>query len=217
MAKKIKLSKLNIVLIVILTLLLTSVCIFVIKNKQKHETPKYSPSELEQIEIDINKDVVNNIIRTEYNGNYKFSSVVDISFEEDLTNAEQKEIFKSISGAKDKNTFATYLYNNKKSSSSGEIICFNDGAYSKSKNNSVVEKGLYYGNLNKSYVYVQNKNGTVIINNTPHSIDFEISKTAYWSSKNISQSETKIFIREKYYYDEVNDKFLYVTYSYEKV
>lgn len=217
MAKKVKLSKINIVLIVILSLLLTTVCLFVIKNNQKRDiATKPAISALEQIELDIKKDVANNNVQSEYNGKYKLSSIVDISFEENLSNEEETAIY-SIFNAKDKNTFATYIYNNKKSSTSDEIICFSDGLYSKSKNRLIIEKGLFYGNLNKSYVYVQNNNGTVMINNILHSIDFEISKTAYWVSKNLNGNDTKIYIREKFYYDETNNKFFYVTYSYERV
>lgn len=217
MAKKVKLLKISMVFIVILALILTAVCVFIIKNKQKHETPKPTLSELELTELNIRKDVANNTVCTEYNGDYKINSVVDISFEDNLSIQEQNNIFNNIAGTKDKNSFANYLYQSKKNSENNEILCLHDGVYSKTKNNIKLQKGLYFGNLDKSYVYVENINGTIIINNITHSIDFEISKTAYWTSKNLTSSTTKIYVREKYYYDEISGKFFYVTYAYEQM
>lgn len=221
MDKKKIFSKKIIIPVVILILVVSAICIFLITNNKKDNKPAApdasNVSQTEVIENEINIDVLNKKICQEYNGNYTFKSIVDVSFDRKISYENEKLIYGSISGFSDKNSFIYYLYNKKVNDSKNEIITLVNGKYVKTKNNRKVENGIFYGNLNKSYVYVLDKDGSIEIDNRNYSIVSEISNTGYWLVNNIDQESTTIYIREKYVYDNVSGNYLYVTYAYSQI
>ncbi len=221
MSEKKSKAKKIIISVLIVVLIVSTICIFaVIKTKKKKNNADIinpvtqSPS----IEEQINSDIINQKICTEYNGNYIFSSVVDIYFDDDLTIAEQNYAYYSISNTvKDKNSFVYYLTVQNNPATTKEKITLVNGKYTKVSGTTKTEKGRYYGNLDKSYVYITDPNGSITLNGQNYSKAFEISQTGYWISNKLSASSTTIYLREKLSYGNVGNKYLYVTYAYEMV
>lgn len=216
MAKKV--SKKVIIPITILLLITFVVGVFVAfkpKKKTNNDAPPVSSpvKELAQIKNNISKDVANNNISVDYNGNFSYYTVVEITFEDELSISEQNAILKQISNCNNKNGFALYL--DKQKSSQNEKIILNNGNYTKQKNGIDVEKGLFYGNTDLSYVYVEKEDGKITISEKPHSLEYEISLSGYWITKKVKSSSTIVYLREKVYYGVENQKYFYVTYSYK--
>ena len=214
-----KIAKRIIIPIVLLVMVATAICVFAI-NKKSPETPPPA-SQVSQnnsnIEDNINTDVINQKICPEYNGNYVFKSIKDVSFNKDVSPSSEKLTYEYISGYPDKNTFLYFLNKEKKAETKNEIITLLNGNYTKTIDSTKVEEGIYYGNLDKSYIYIENEEGSIEIDETKYSIELEVSFTAYWLDKPVTPSNTKIYVREKYIYDELASNFLYVTYVYEMI
>lgn len=216
-----KISKKIIIPAIILVLVIGITSIFLL-NKNKKNTNNSSPSietvnQNTDLENEIQTDVINQKISAEYNGNYKFKSIADISFAKEISRDSERLIYEYFTGAKDKASFRYYLDTNKAQNSKNEIITLVNGKYSKSINKKLTEQGLYFGNQNKSYVYTESNTGTIEINNKKHEIGFEISLNGYWIKNNLLTNSNIIYIREKFYYDNIEENFIYVTYIYEMV
>lgn len=215
MTKK-KIIKRIVIPIVLLVAVVSTICIFAVNKKPKQEIPIATVVNQEiDIEDIIQTDVINLKICPEYNGNYVYKSIKDVSFSEDTSASSEEFAYEYISGYPDKNSFLYFLNKQKLSETKNEIITLVNGKYTKTNNKEKIEEGLYYGNLDKSYVYVENQDGTIEIEDTMYSIELEISHTAYWLEQNITPSSTKIYVREKYIYNEHSSNFLYITYVYE--
>lgn len=219
MDKKKVFSKKIIIPIIALVLIVSAICVFLITNNKKPNNPEApdasNVSQNEIIENQINTDVLNRMVCEEYNGNYTFKSIVDVSFDKKISYESEKTIYRSICGASDKNSFIRYLYTKKLNESKNEIITLVNGKYTKSQGNKKIENGVFYGNLNKSYIFIQDKNGATEINGRTYSISSELSLTGYWIINNISNSNITIYIREKFVYDEISGSYINVTYAYE--
>lgn len=220
MDKKKIFSKKIIIPVILLVLVLSITSIFLVAKNSKKDKNNIAPevevvNQTKIIENEINKDVTNRKICSEYNGNYTFKSVLDITFDEEMSDESEKLLYKYISGCPDKNSFIYYMNTLSRQQKDGQIISLIEGKYTKSKNKIKLESGLYYGNLNKSYVFVEDKNGTIEIDKRYHKISFEISLNCYWLNNMIHNNVNSLYIREKYTYDSVAGNYFYITYLYE--
>ena len=220
MSKK-KIAKKIIIPILLLALIATAICIFAINKKPNSTPPSVSQvsqnNNIDTVENNIKTDVINQKVSPEYNGNYIYKSIKDVSFSKDISSTSESLTYEYISGYPDKNTFLYFLNKQKTTEAKNEILTFLNGNYTQTVNSSKINEGIYYGNKDKSYVYVEDETGNVEIDGTKYSIELEISFTAYWLDKPVTPSSTRIYVREKYIYDELASNFLYVTYVYEMV
>lgn len=223
--KKSKAKKI-IISILIVALIATAVCIFLVtKNKKNNKTENNSVTPISQtssIESEINSDVINQKVCQEYNGNYIFYGVADISFEESLSRYDEYKIYQSIAGSNttDKNSFIHYLNKQNNYDNTNKIITLVNGKYTLSIGQTKAESGLFFGNLNKSIIFIKDPKGTTIIDEKNYSQAFEISQTGYWLSNKITEKNSDldiIYIREKFYYGNNVKKFFYVTYAYQMI
>lgn len=204
--------------IVLVAVTISAISLFVGQKPSKTNTPNASfVSHNLDIESQIQSDVINQKISSEYNGNYVFKTIIDVSFNKNISNASENLAYEYISGYPDKNTFLYFMNKKKLAESKDEIITLVNGKYTKTKNSKKISEGIYFGNNNKSYVYTEDKNGTIEIDEFLYSIDLEISLTAYWIKNINSPSPNVIYIREKYIYDELASNFMYITYAYEMI
>lgn len=217
MTKK-KIIKRVFIPIILLVAIVTTITIFAVNKKPKKELPVVSVVKQELgIEDIINSDVINHKVCPEYNGNYIYKSIKDISFDENASDESKKIVYEYISGYPDKNSFLYFLNKEKHNQSKNEIITLLNGKYTKTNNSEKIAEGIYYGNLDKSYVYVENENGLIEIEETKYSIELEISNSAYWLGQNITPSNTIIYIREKYILNEHSNNYFYITYVYQMI
>ena len=208
---------------IIFPLVLVVVAVVVIGCFFAFRKPKDSQSSAPAVDIvaQYDKESYAAALRLEkcpdYNGNYKFTSVLDVSFDEDYSTQQQNIIFQAINGSRDKNEFISKIHDKKqKQAAENEIITLANNKYTKSKNGSTLEYGVFYGNRNKSYVYINDSTGTITIEGIRYSEGFEISLTGYWIS-NIVSSNNTLYIKEKYKYGTLSDKYLVVTYQYNLI
>ncbi len=218
MEKK-KLAKRIIIPIILVAVIASAVIIFAVNKKPKTNPPIVSVVSQQErdIEFEINNAVINHNVSKEYNGNYVYKSIKDISFANDISEDTKALVFKHFTGKSDENAFRLYLNKQKLSENQNEYITLIEGQYTKTINSQKVSEGFYFGNLDKSYIYVENPKGNVEIKDSKYSIELEISQTAYWLDKTIIPSPTTIFVREKFIYDELASNFMYITYVYEMV
>ena len=223
--KKSKLKKILIPIIIVVVIAIAICLFFVFKsknNKKNNNNTAENVSSSSNIETQINIDVINQKVCVEYNGNYIYDSIINVEFDGEFSNEEKNKIYKSIAKnnihVKDANTFGNYISNIKKYENSNEIITLVDGKYTKSNGSAKVELGLYYGNLNKSIIYNKDDKGTTVINEINYTPSFEISQTGYWLQNNTSTNNGKsIYIREKVYYGNTGEKFVYISYKYKMI
>lgn len=221
MDKKKLFSKKVIIPIAILVLVIALTSIFLVSKKStgsnNSDTPAENVSQNNDIESKIQADVLNQNVCVNYNGNYVFKAVADVSFPKEISSDSKKLAYKYFCGSTSKNSFLYYLYNNKTRNSNNEIITLVNGKYTKSQNNKTISTGLYFGNESKSYIFIEDENGTIEFNGKNHKIDSEISLSGYWLSNNILDANNIIYLREKFYYDNIQESFIYVTYIYEMI
>ena len=226
--KKTKIKKI-IVCILIVAVITSAVCVFfVAKNKKKknnNNEPIITPvNQSSIIESQINSDILNKKICADYDGNYIYYNVADISFSGETTYTERSNAYNTIANVSNKNSFLRYIKDKKNYDSTSEIITLVNGKYTKTISRSRAENGLYFGNENKSVIYTRDNNGSIEIDEKLYSISLEISITGYWLSSNIKENISNIekkenisliYIREKFKYSNNDEKYLYVTYVYK--
>lgn len=223
--KKSKLKKILIPIIIIVVIAAAICLFFVIKsknNKKNNNNSAENVSNSSNIEEQINSDIINQNISVEYNGNYIFSSILNIEFDGNPSIDEKNKIYKALANnnirVKDANTFGNFISDKKDYKKTKEIITLVNGRYTKSIGSTMAESGLFYGNLNKSLIYVKDSDGPTIINGSKYSSSFEISLTGYWLPNNLSSNNgSYIYIREKVHYGNTGEKFVYITYMYEMI
>lgn len=204
--------------LILIVVIVSAVSIFLGKTPSKQQTPDASfVNHTLNVETQIQTDVLNQKVCPEYNGNYKYKSIQDVSFNREISSASERLTYEYISGYPDKNTFLYFMNKKKLAETQNEIITLVNGKYTKTKDSTKITEGIYYGNLNKSYVYIENKSGTIEIDETLYLIELEISQTAYWINKPIHSSGCELFVREKYVYDKHASNYLYITYVYEMI
>lgn len=216
-------SKKVILPIIAVILIVSTICIFfVTKNRNNSNTNVPDASnvnQVNQLENQINTDVINKKVCSEYNGNYKYKGIVTVSFENKMTYAEENDAYKIIDKrAYDKNSFLYYLNIESNNKLKSQIITLVDGKYTKSNGSTRLEYGLYYGNLNKSYVYKADKNGTIEIDGEHYSITHEVSQTGYWLANNNLNNGKNLYVIERRTYQAVSKTYsYYITYLYEMI
>lgn len=219
MEKKKIFSKKILIPIIVLVLVISVTSIFLLNKKSNtKETQFVEPiNNIALIEANINNDVLNLNVCVNYNGNYKFEAIADISIPNDITKENEYLIYKSFTGAEDKNSFLCYLYSQKIIDSKNEKISLINGKYTKSISSNKKEQGLYFGNADKSYIYIEDDSATIEIYGKKHKTGSEISLTGYWLPNPNNNQSKYIYIREKFYYDNINSSFIYVTYIYKMI
>lgn len=217
MSKK-KLAKRIIIPIVLVALIATTAIILFAVNKKPKTTPPIVSvvTQERDIELEIQNAVINHNVAEDFNGNYVYKSIKDIAFAKEMSEENKSLIFKHITGRPDENAFRVYL-NNIKNNQKNEFISLIDGQYTKTIDSKKVNEGFYYGNLDKSYVYIENSEGSIELDGNKYSIELEISQTAYWLNKTIITSPTTLYVREKFMFAKHSDNFVYVTYVYEMI
>ena len=219
MSKK-KLAKKIIIPIILIALVASAITVFAVTKKKSKETPpivSIVTNEERDIEFEIQNAVANHNICKEYNGNYNYKSITDVSFANEISDKDKALTFKYITGSPDENAFRLYLNKKKLAEQKDEFISLIEGQYTKTNAGLKSGEGFYYGNLDKSYIYVENPEGTIEMEDGKYSIELEISQTAYWLDKTVIPSPTTLYVREKYIYDELSSNFMYLTYVYEMV
>lgn len=189
---------------------------FVVKNKQKDvkTIPEISnvaqQSSIEAIEKKIKIDVTNKNIPNELNGNYYYSSIVEIVSENEAISSDKELTYTEINkisnnSIKDELHLLKHRHFN-------EYISFCNGKYIMQNNNVLAEEGFYYGNTDKTYIYIKNTNGTIEHEGTYYSISYTVSLSGYWLKTAQENDNTKLYVREKIL---CNGKYYYVTYEYK--
>lgn len=232
MSEKKKKIKKIIISVLIIALIATAVCVFLVtknkKNKKDSSSTIIPVSQNSTIESQISSDVINQKVCAEYNGNYIYYSFADITFTESISKYDEIQIYQSIAGSNinDKNSFIHYLNNKNNHNYTKESITLVNGKYTRSIGQTMIENGLFFGNLDKSIIFLKNPNGQTIIDEKNYSPSFEISQTGYWLSKPLIDSFNKlktndnldfIFVREKIFYGNNIQKYFYVTYAYQMI
>lgn len=216
-----KISKKIFIPIIIAMLIISSLAIFlVVKNNQKSTKSDNEITNVNQgntIDQQANIDILNQKICADFRGNYVYDKVVGVTFEDNVSIEDQEKIFRSIAGVSDKNSYIYKLNTEKAVELSKETISLIGGNYSRIKNNRITEIGLYFGNADKSAIFVKDKNGSTEIDETNYTEKYDISLTAYWLNNITNAQNNKIYIREKVFYGSVGEKYFYVTYEYKMI
>lgn len=220
MCKKKISKKILIPIIATVLVVIASISIFfVIKNNQKTEQqniPEASDVSLkkniDEIEKQITIDTLNKNIPVNLAGKYVYSSIIDLVYEENAVSVDPGLSYTQIN--KDtKDQLQAYLHKIKHSHFNEYISLYN-GKYLKQNNNILAEEGFYYGNDNKSYLFIKNPYGTIEQDGNNYSISYEVSLTGYWLNSTQENDGTKLYVREKIL---CNNKFFVVTYLYKMV
>lgn len=219
MSKKKISKKILIPIIATVLVVITSISIFFVsKNNKKSEQnlPEISDVSLKTNIADIEKqitiDTLNRNIPANLAGKYVYSSIIDLVYEENAVSVDPALSYTQIN--KDtKDQLQAYLHKIKHSHFNEYISLYN-GKYRKQNNNILAEEGFYYGNDNKSYLFIKNPSGTIEQDSNNYSMSYEVSLTGYWLSSTQENDGTNLYVREKIL---CNDKFLFVTYLYKMV
>ena len=230
--KKTKLKRILIPIIAVVLVVSLTAGFFIIKNKASSKTPvEQEPATnvaltSKQIELDIFNTWTDEKYSVEYNGNYKFSSILSINFNPELTEEQVTKVYKNVAGANDRNGFMKHLYDAKKKDTRFEVISIVDGQFTRcdkfTYSYRVKQSGYFYGNTNRSYLYIDNGAGTTQTRNDGAGYMYEISQSGYGllSNTNFGNSSlnVKLYITE-HFYSSVNPKTeLYsITYIYEMI
>ena len=212
-------KKVLIIIVVIALVVVFTSCFFLFKKKVSNDTPTQNTqfTSLQTIDNAANAAALRRDYSVDFNGNYVYKSIADISFDKNLTLAQQNQIYNAICGAKDKNQFVAYLIQKTKNDTDGEIITLSNSKYIKSKNGKMLEYGLCYGDRNKSYIYKHNNSGTITIDNQNYSLNSCVSLTGYWLKDTIPSYGDILYIKQNYYYGTVTNSYLVVTYTYQMI
>ncbi len=153
------------IIIAILIVLAVSL-FFILKNVNHNKNKKDNASNVSITTIEEKyKEAEKAIIRKEipynYNGNYIFSHVGNVKFNEKLSEDQIKLILKN-NGVKDLNSLIDKLNTKKQKESNdySEILVFKNGRITRSynKSNKIIFKGNYYGNDDLGEIYLTYKN-----------------------------------------------------------
>lgn len=220
--KKLKRILIPIIVVVLVATAITS--FFVIRNKKKDAPSIDNPASNvlntnERLDLDIFNSWTNLEYSSNYNGNYKYSSVLAINFNPELT--EEQVLY--LCGSNDYNGFVYQINLEKTRKTKRETISIVDGQYSRSvKYFGVQEVGYFYGNDNRSYLYVEDLSGNLITRQDGQDYLYEISNTGYnlfpagYTGSN--SSKTQLYITEHIFSTKNPSLELYsVTYIYEMI
>lgn len=229
---KTKLKRILIPIIAVILVVSLTAGFFIIKNNASSKSPANENSATNVadssnlIERDIFNAWTDEKYSVDYNGNYKFSSILSVNFNPALTDEQISMVYKNVGNTYDRNGFMKYVYSTKKKATRFEVISLVDGQFTQSdvyNYSSVVKSsGYFYGNLNRSYLYIDNGTGTAISRNDGAGYIYEISQTGYGLTSNVSfenlNSNTKLFVTEHFYSSKTPKTELYsVTYIYEMI
>lgn len=223
--KKVKKILIPIISVVLIITIAAAFLVYKSNNNSSNKNQNNNASNVlnttERKDLDIFNSWTNKEYSVDYNGNYTFSSVYSVNFNPLLTREQIEKLYFDIAGTYDNNGFMSYLYNEKKKTTRRETISIVNGQFSRSvKYIGIKESGYFYGNNNRSYLYIKNSNNELITKSNGDKYLYEISLTAYnLSSKNtVSTSENKLFITEHIFSSKNPNTELYsVTYEYDLV
>ena len=226
---KTKLKRILIPIIAVILVISLTAGFFIIKNNASSKTSNENEAtNVADRSIIIERDIFNSWTdekySVDYNGDYKFSSIHSINFNQSLTDEQINMIYKNVGDTSDRNGFMKYILSTKKKATRFEVISIVDGQFTQSDvytYSSVVKtSGYFYGNTHRSYLYIDNGTGTAISRNDGAGYLYEISQTGYGLSSNVSlensNAKTKLYITEHFYSSKTQKTELYsVTYIYE--
>lgn len=225
MEKK-KKKKIVITISIIATIVIVLVVglFFILKNVKNNKNDKNSASNVNMTNTEQKyQEAQNAIIRGEipydYNGNYSFSHIGNVSFNEKLSD-EQIKLILSKQGVKDINSLINKLYDKKtaESKNHSEIIVLNNGKFTRSYNETqktIIEYGIFRGNNDLCDIRIKNKT-----TNT-HDLKYRMSLTyteelvATTGSEN-EEDSTKVYFFKDFCNDN-GDVLMTVTYVYSRL
>lgn len=220
-----KKKKLIIVLSIVLILAIVSTfsVIFLVKGKTNKSNSKNNATNVNMTDYalrrsEAEKAIIRKEVSVNYNGNYKFSHVGSIFFNEKLT-PEQIEAMLDSKGAydSDENTFKDLLNTKKKEESfnTGEIIVLTNGRFTRSytKTQNFIESGVYYGNDDLSDILIRNTATNKHEQKYKMSLNYqaEILGASTGSSKQDPEHQVVIF---ENIMSSTDDKLVLITISY---
>lgn len=223
--KKVKKILIPIISVVLVIAITATFLIFKNNNSSNNKLQNNEASNVlnttQRLDLDIFNSWTNKEYSVDYNGNYKFSSIYSVNFNPLLIKEQIDKIYSNVAGTHDNNGFISYLYNEKKKSSRRETISIINGQFSRSvKFIGVKESGYFYGNNNRSYLYIKDSNNELKLKPNGDKYLYEISLTAYnLSNRNtITTKENKLFITEHIFSAKNPNLELYsVTYEYSLI
>lgn len=192
-----------------------------INNKSNTSTPATNVStSIDDKLFQATVDIMEGKVPQNYNGNYKFSYVCSITFNEKLTSEQIKEIVKQQK-TNDVNGLLKVLENKKTNEvkNTNEVIVLKNGVFTRSSTETI-EKGEYVGNDDLSEVRIYKVDEKLL----SEAIVFEMSKTCITeemitSSTNDSSSNPlrdRIYIYKDFCSNQDPNLVLFtVTYVYE--
>ena len=167
---------------IIFPLVLVVVAVVVIGCFFAFRKPKDSQSSAPAVDIvaQYDKESYAAALRLEkcpdYNGNYKFNSVIDVSFDEDYSTQQQNIIFQAINGSRDKNEFISRV---------GLVIILNHFVNQKNltmifETLNQIESDLFYINMAEAWLvcelYVKYPKETTEVLKNHHLSEFTVNK-----------------------------------------
>ena len=132
------------------------------KNKDSSGTPATNVSSTDSRLFAATKDIIEQKVSQNYNGNYQFKSVGAITFNENLTAQQIEKICVEHFKTTDINGILYALNKDTKAEAENnkEVIVLRNGRYTKSQNGTtVIEKGRYFGNDDLSEISLLTSNG----------------------------------------------------------
>lgn len=152
------------IIIAILIVLVVSL-FFILKNVNHNKNNKDNASNVsitttEKKYQEAEKAIIRKEIPYNYNGNYIFSHVGNIKFNEKLSEEQIQQILKN-NGVKDLNSLIDKINNNKLSDKDkSEVLVFYNGRITRSysSTSTIIFKGNYYGNDDLGEIYFTYKN-----------------------------------------------------------
>ena len=228
---KTKLKRILIPIIAVILVVSLTAGFFIIKNNASSKTTNENTAtnvadSSNLIERDIFNSWTDEKYSVDYNGNYKFSSILSVNFNPSLTDEQINMVYQNVGNTCDRNGFMKYILTTKKKSTKFEVISLVDGQFTQSDvytySSSVKASGYFYGNLNRSYLYIDNGTGSAITRNDGAGYIYEISQTGYGLASNVSLEgsnyKTRLYITEHFYSSKTPSTELYsVTYIYEMI
>lgn len=162
-----KKKKIVIIISIIAVCIIVAVSLFFVfknaKDKKQNANPatNVSLTTNEQKRKEAEKAIIRKETPYNYNGNYQFSHVGNITFNENLSSEQIKTILKSH-GVSDLNSFINKMNEQKLTelNTYKESLVFQNGRFTRSHNSpskNIIEYGVYYGNDDLSEIYIYNE------------------------------------------------------------
>lgn len=240
--KKVILIVVSVALVVLVAV--SAVLYLVLGNKKKKDEPNNATNVSNTISYTTgyeytncyNESIMKKVLATSnYNGEYKLSSVISVDFNEDLTNDNIKKII-SDNGARDLNSFKSYLLSLRSknletfsiarylsSSGNGDVVEYGTFTATSGNDSYYISSGSIYGDDNLAVIAFETLDPNFFISSTYKIIYISLNYNPVTGSENVSDTvgETtsdKLYVFENVYSSNNPSLRLFtVTYSYNLV